>query len=337
MPSKSSKEAETPLVAKIVRFLLAQAIIAGIVLGLSKGAGVSHVRRWKSFITDTLFKSPLEPQVTDSLHNLAIVSLAVNMVSFVCASGILFGNAPTERFYDLTGALTYITVLSISIMGGVGGDFDWQSLSTRQKVLSGMVLFWCVRLGSFLFSRINRDGGVDSRFVDIKRSALRFCTAYSLQALWVFITALPVFTLNVKGDSAALNSLDYVGWGLWLVGITIEIQADSQKNAFKANSHNEGKFIKSGLWAYSRHPNYFGEIMLWVGIFISSSVLWLSCWWSPQLMTLAISPLFVYYLLNYVSGVNLLESSADKKWGTRQDYLEYKSKTPALTPFFGKY
>ena len=116
-----------------------------------------------------------------------------------------------------------------------------------------------------------------------------------------------------------------IGTLLWITGFSLEIIADKQKRDFKKDTSKEKEFITSGLWAWSRHPNYFGEIMLWVGVTLIAYPV-LNGW---QLCTL-ISPIFVYVLLTKVSGVNLLENRAIKKWGSDPDYMNYLEKTPVL-------
>ncbi len=273
-----------------------------------------------------------------TLRTLLLMSFGIQFLVFIHAGG-LFGNERTEKFYDLTGAITYLSVLFSSIHAHGG----WSSMSARQKILSACVTVWCVRLGSFLFSRIQREGS-DSRFTVIKKNNFRFLTAWTLQGLWVFITAMPVFVLNtIPADTTPLGNLDYTGISLWIIGFVFEVTADMQKTAFREISANKGKFITSGVWSLSRHPNYFGEITLWVGVFLSAlnglivhgndllpSLLAHSK--SSQLYCLIFSPVFVYLLLNFVSGVNLLEASSDAKWGSKKDYRDYKTKTPVLFP-----
>jgi steroid 5-alpha reductase family enzyme len=110
-----------------------------------------------------------------------------------------------------------------------------------------------------------------------------------------------------------------------VLGFSTEIVADNQKSKFRSFPENRDKFITTGLWAKSRHPNYFGEIVLWAGIAVMSFSS-LEGW---QYLTL-ISPIFTYILLVYVSGVRMLEARADKKWGHDEDYKKYKSNTPVL-------
>ena len=121
------------------------------------------------------------------------------------------------------------------------------------------------------------------------------------------------------------------GCALWVLGFAFEAIADKQKKSFSEIPENKDKFITLGLWSISRHPNYFGEALLWLGIAIVSLPL-LSEW---QFVTL-VSPVFVYLLLTKISGLPFLEDKAEKKWGNDKDYLEYKNNTPILIPYLGK-
>jgi steroid 5-alpha reductase family enzyme len=198
--------------------------------------------------------------------------------------------------------------------------------NTRSIVLTAMVCAWALRLSSFLFRRVNV-AGKDGRFDEIKINPPRFLVAWTLQGLWCFLTALPVFTVNATGclDPSAVSINDWVGWAIWALGWGIEIAADDQKRRFAANPANRGKWIEEGLWYYSRHPNYFGEITLWVGVFVSASTHFRDTQWA-----LVFSPCFVALLLLFVSGVPLLEKRADEKWGADPAYQLYKANTSVL-------
>ncbi|MGE5462580.1 MAG: DUF1295 domain-containing protein [Syntrophothermus sp.] len=225
----------------------------------------------------------------------------------------------TESFYDLIGSLTYITLIFLSLL-------LTPELDTRSWILSGMVLIWAVRLGSFLFTRIRSAGG-DRRFREIKKSFPRFLLAWTMQGLWVAFTlaaALAVITSLVK---APMDFYATVGLLIWLSGFVIEVIADQQKRNFHANPENKDKFIRSGFWSRSRHPNYFGEIVLWIGVAIVALPV-LRGW---QWLTL-ISPLFVAILLTRISGIPILEAYADQKWGGQPEYEAYKAATPILIP-----
>ncbi len=187
-------------------------------------------------------------------------------------------------------------------------------------------MIWSLRLATFLFRRISRDGK-DSRFDEIKKQPLRFLMAWTLQGLWVLLTAAAALAVITGGVREPLGAVGIVGIAIWAIGMLIEIVSDRQKSNFKTAPNNEGKFISSGLWAWSRHPNYFGEIVLWTGMAIVAIPV-LQGW---QLATL-ISPVFVTVLLTKVSGVPLLEAKADKRWGGQDDYEDYKRLTPVLIP-----
>ncbi len=225
--------------------------------------------------------------------------------------------ARTEHYYDLTGSLTYLTVTAIALLTAAERDF-------RTLLFAVLIALWAGRLGTFLFRRISRDGG-DGRFDKIKTDAVRFFMTWSLQGLWVTLTAGAALAAMTSGAKSDFGVLGVVGLVVWVVGFGIEVIADRQKSAFRADPNNAGRFINVGLWAWSRHPNYFGEITLWVGIAIMA-IPALQGW---QFATL-ISPLFVFVLLNFVSGVPMLERRADKKWGGQPDYEAYKAATPSL-------
>ena len=225
----------------------------------------------------------------------------------------------TERYYDLTGSLTYLSVVAVALLAS--GDLDLHAF-----LLGAMVAVWAMRLGSFLFARIRRDGR-DRRFDDVKPSALRFFMAWTLQGLWVFLTVSCALAAMTSGRHGPLGAATVVGGLVWLIGFTIEMVADRQKGRFRADPANRGRFIQSGLWAWSRHPNYFGEIVLWCGVAVAALPA-LTGW---QFATL-VSPVFVYVLLTRISGVPLLESRAQETWGDDAEYRAYTERTPILLP-----
>jgi steroid 5-alpha reductase family enzyme len=225
----------------------------------------------------------------------------------------------TEKFYDLTGSITYISITILSVF--LGRKFDAHTL-----LLALLVVTWAARLGTFLFIRV-RAAGEDRRFREIKRSFARFLSAWTLQALWITFTLSAALAVITSQRSVPLDIFAIVGFLLWVIGFVFEVTADQQKSKFKANPENKGKFIRSGIWAWSRHPNYFGEIMLWTGVAIIALPI-LKGW---QWITL-ISPVFVTLLLTRISGIPMLEKRADKKWGGQVDYEDYKKNTPILIP-----
>ncbi len=225
----------------------------------------------------------------------------------------------TEKFFDLTGSLTYISVSTLAILFSPEPD-------SRSVLLYALVFIWAVRLGTFLFRRIQK-AGKDDRFDELKPNFLRFLNVWTIQGLWVTFTMAAALVAITSATRKGLDLFAALGFLVWLVGFAIEVAADSQKSAFSANPQNKGRFISTGLWARSRHPNYFGEIMLWVGVAIIALPVLQGWQWVAL-----ISPVFVTLLLTRVSGVPLLEAKADKKWGGQEDYEKYKKNTPVLIP-----
>ncbi len=227
----------------------------------------------------------------------------------------------TEKFYDLTGSLTYLSVIWYSLT--YSSEY-FANLNLANLVIVLLITFWAIRLGSFLFMRIHKDGE-DKRFRTIKPSASQFFMTWTLQGLWVSLCSMCALTAISSDSGLIVNPVFFAGLVLFIFGFLLEIIADKQKSKFRAIPENKNKFISSGLWARSRHPNYFGEIVLWTGI----SVMSFSSLEGLQYLTL-ISPIFTYVLLVYISGVRMLEARGDIKWGENEDYRNYKENTPVL-------
>ena len=225
----------------------------------------------------------------------------------------------TERLFDLTGGLTYITVAVVAVLLSESPD-------TRAWLLAAMVAVWALRLSSYLFLRI-RKAGADKRFDDIKPSFPRFLNTWTLQGLWVTITASAALAAITSTTRVELGTVTAIGLVVWVLGIGLEIVADAQKSRFRADPANKGRFIHTGLWSWSRHPNYFGEILLWVGVAVVALPALRGWQWVALL-----SPVFVALLLLRVSGVPMLEKAADERWGGQPDYEAYKSGTSLLVP-----
>ena len=243
-----------------------------------------------------------------------IVAFAIQWIAFVPAYLL-----QTERFFDLTGGLTYITVAVVAVLFSDAPD-------ARSYLLLAMVVIWAVRLASYLFLRI-RKAGADTRFDAIKPSFPRFLNTWTLQGLWVTLTLAAALAAITTTERVGIGTVTAIGLLVWVAGFGLEVVADAQKSRFRADPANKGRFIHTGLWSWSRHPNYFGEILLWVGVAIVALPV-LRGW---QWVTL-ISPVFVALLLLRVSGVPLLEKSADEKWGGQLDYEAYKHRTSLLVP-----
>ena len=233
----------------------------------------------------------------------------------------------SEKYFDFTGMVATLLVVLTAMFALLSSGAE---ASIRSVFVASFVSVWTLRLGIFLYKRIVK-AGEDIRFRDIKKSLPKFLMTWTLSALWVFLTTVNAITLIALNPLEPIGIFFIMGALLWLLGFGFEVIADRQKKYFSEQPKNEGRFITQGLWSVSRHPNYFGEIILWAGIAIIS-LPFLSGW---QYVTL-VSPVFVFLLLTRISGLPFLEEKAEKKWGENKDYIEYKKRTPILVPFFGK-
>ena len=248
----------------------------------------------------------------------AIIVFGIQWLSWVPASV-----GQTERFYDLTGGMTYLVVVAFSLW--VGSESE--GIGSRELVISALVAIWSIRLSGFLFLRIHHKGK-DGRFDDLKTSPVRFLVPWTLQGLWIFLTANVVIVINSQtGPSPPLGIWDVIGLLIWILGFGIEVLADMQKTRFNSNPKNEGRWIDQGLWSLCRHPNYLGETLLWTGI----AVFGVSCLEGFEWVSW-ISPVFVYLLLTKVSGIPILDRRALSKWGDDPEYQEYRERVPAMIP-----
>ena len=228
----------------------------------------------------------------------------------------------TEKYFDITGSITYITVTGVALCyTRYSVDLDARSI-----LVAALVIVWAIRLGTFLFSRI-RKAGKDDRFDELKPNFFRFLNVWTIQGLWVTFTAAAALVAITSSTRKDLDAFAIVGALVWLIGFVIEVVADTQKSRFNADLANKGKFIRTGLWSRSRHPNYFGEIVLWIGVAIIAIPVLQGWQWVAM-----ISPVFVAILLTRISGIPLLQKKAEAKWGGQADYEEYKKNTPVLIP-----
>ena len=259
-------------------------------------------------------------QTGHSVHGIPVFALCVAIIYLI--QWLAFIPAfllQTEKFFDLTGSLTYILVISLAAL--LSPDLD-----ARSFLLWALVVIWAVRLGSYLFQRV-RKAGKDDRFDDLKPSFIRFLNVWTIQALWVTLTMAAALVAITTTNRKGLDVFTVIGFLLWVFGFAMEVIADAQKSRFNADPANKGKFIQSGLWSRSRHPNYFGEITLWIGVAVIALPVLQGWQWIAL-----ISPVFVALLITQVSGIPLLEKKADQKWGGQADYEAYKKNTPVLIP-----
>ena len=226
----------------------------------------------------------------------------------------------TEHYFDLTGSLTYVSVTLLAILFTV-------DISLRDILLALFVWIWALRLGSFLFVRVKKAGS-DGRFDLMKKDFWWFLMTWTIQGLWVFLTLAMALAAITSESKMAIDIFAVIGTLIWIFGFSIEVVADQQKTNFKDDPANKDSFITVGLWSWSRHPNYFGEMVLWIGIAVIAFPVLIG--W--QLIAL-ISPIFVIFLLTRISGITMLESRGYKKWKDDPAYIDYLERTSVLVPF----
>jgi steroid 5-alpha reductase family enzyme len=245
---------------------------------------------------------------------LALCAFGIQWLAFIPARVL-----QSERFYDLTGSITYIAVTLVAISVA-------EAPSSAQWLIAIMIFLWASRLGSFLFRRIHAAGG-DQRFDHIKVSSSRFFVAWTLQGAWVVMTSCAALTAILSAEQSPVGAIYVIGAVMWTTGFAIEVIADRQKSRFREDPGNEDQFINAGLWARSRHPNYFGEILLWAGIAVMAIPYLSGTQWVVML-----SPLFVYALLTRLSGIPTLARRGQELWGDDPAYQAYVANTPRLVP-----
>ena len=253
----------------------------------------------------------------------AILDVAVQLAGWAVSVTL-----KTDKLYDFTASCTYVALALLSFFLGT----TTTTSSPRQIAATVMLTLWAARLGAFLLFRVLKLGG-DSRFEEALKKPLLFLVYWLMQALWIFATASGTLWLNgtVGGGGSGLKPTDVIGPLLFLVGFATEAVADLQKLQFRlAVPSNKGKFIDQGLWSLSRYPNYFGEIVLQCG-------LWLLC--VPSFGRSAagwltvLGPVFVAFLLLFVSGIPLQEAQAKQRWGEGDAaYQAYRKRTRLLVP-----
>lgn len=244
----------------------------------------------------------------------AIVTVGYQFLFFVVTALLKF-----DKVTDFAGSTNFIILAVLTLV--VKGTWDF-----RQIVLSLLVVIWGLRLGIFLLMRILQ-WGEDRRFDEMRDNLGKLAVFWIFQAVWVWTVSLPVTIVNASNRDPSIQAVDIIGWIMWSIGFSFEASADQQKLAFKNHPENRGKWCNVGLWKLTRHPNYFGEIFLWWGIFVASTPVLEGAEW-----LVILGPIFLTLLLLFVSGIPLLEESADKKFGNVAGYRQYKSTTSPLIP-----
>lgn len=242
------------------------------------------------------------------------ISVLINAVFFAFAAALR-----TDKVTDLSYSLSFV-VLAVFLLA-TSGPFDW-----IKAAVALLVCAWGLRLGGYLFSRILLLK-VDHRFDAMRDKPLAFAGFWILQAVTVWVVMLPVIRLLSLPSPLPLGAAALVGAIMWAAGFAIEVVSDAQKFRFKSDPKLGKGFMRTGLWSWSRHPNYFGETLLWWGIFVAAAPSFRG--WD---FLTAVGPLFLTLLLLFVSGVPLLEKSAQAKYGKNADFRDYKRRTSLFVP-----
>ncbi|KAL8478655.1 hypothetical protein ACS0TY_030516 [Phlomoides rotata] len=242
----------------------------------------------------------------------AIVTVGYQFFFFVITALLRF-----DKVTDFAGSTNFVILAILTLV--VKGSWHF-----RQVVLSMLVIMWGLRLGVFLLMRILQ-WGEDRRFDQMRENLGKLAVFWIFQAVWVWTVSLPVTVVNASDRKPSLKAQDVIGWIMWSIGIFVEATSDQQKLAFKNSPENRGKWCNAGLWKYSRHPNYFGEIFLWWGIFVAATPVLKNAEW-----LVILGPIFLTMLLLFISGLPLLEESADKKYANVPAYWNYKRTTSPL-------
>uniref|UniRef100_M4BTV5 Uncharacterized protein n=1 Tax=Hyaloperonospora arabidopsidis (strain Emoy2) TaxID=559515 RepID=M4BTV5_HYAAE len=264
-----------------------------------------------------------DPTVTGGYMLLICLGVTVFMQ---CSFFVVAYLCQFDKITDLAGSLNFILLAILSL-------FVQSVFNTRAIVVTCMQVAWAIRLGSFLLLRVLKRGK-DERFDEMRANCAAFFGFWVFQILWVFFVSLPVILANsssAQNNNGFGEARDIIGLVLWAIGMVVEYAADASKSAFHDDPKNKGKLLRSNVWKYSRHPNYFGEILCWVGMTVICSANFSSSdnetWF---FYVSCISPVFTFLVLMFLSGVPLAEDRNDERFGLNATYLKYKHSTSPL-------
>jgi steroid 5-alpha reductase family enzyme len=249
-----------------------------------------------------------------NLLSSALLALGIQVVFFFFAA--LF---KTDKVTDLSYSLSFI-LLAVLLLTGRKNIFPLQLL------LAAMIVLWGLRLGGYLLVRILHMKR-DARFDGIRENLFKFAAFWFFQAVTVWVVMLPSILFLSLSRAPRLNAAVIIGALIWLAGLIIESAADAQKYRFRVNEANKGRWIEHGLWRWSRHPNFFGEILCWTGLFVLIAPSLEGWMW----VGLA-GPLFITVILLFFSGIPTVEKRSEASYGSNPDYRRYKESTSLLVP-----
>ncbi|CAF0867173.1 unnamed protein product [Didymodactylos carnosus] len=241
-----------------------------------------------------------------------IITVGYQLIFFIITYIVKF-----DKITDFGGSTNFILIALTTF-------FLHQTYYTRQIIVTCLVCIWAIRLGLFLLIRILK-WGEDNRFDNIRTNFFKLLGFYAFQILWVWVVSLPVTFINSSNKNPNIDGFDIAGICLWAIGVCIEAIADVQKLVYKQDPTNHNHWCDKGLWKYSRHPNYFGEMMVWWGVFLLAVPILFEAKWVAIL-----SPLFLMFLLLFLSGIPPLEKSMEQRFGQREDFRLYKTQTSPL-------
>jgi len=254
------------------------------------------------------------------LHIITLSALTV--FSFMILMFIIAQLLKNNSIVDIGWGIGFILITSVLFLAKTSADL-------KEIILTVMIFIWGLRLALHIFIR-SRGKGEDFRYAlwrkDWGKNAVlyAFVKVFLLQGVIMILVVIPVM-VEFGSDGDSLNLFSFIGLLIYAFGLFFESIGDYQMYCFKKNPENKGRIITSGLWKYTRHPNYFGEAVLWwgIGIFTVGSELWPVSFLGPLILNL---------LLVFVSGVPLLE----KKYAENREWEDYKKITPVFVPFLGK-
>lgn len=248
---------------------------------------------------------------------------ALVIFGFMIMGFILAARLKDNSIADVIWGLGFIVIALFTF-------FYFGSYLPRQWLVTTLAIIWGLRLSvQITLRKIGK--GEDARYQKMRHdwgsNFLRnsFWYVFMLQGLMMLIISLPIILVNSSIKQPSLNLKDFIGLTIWIIGFLFETMGDFQLYRFLSNPLNRGKIMSTGLWRYTRHPNYFGESLMWCGIFIIALSV-------PYSLFTIISPLLITYLLLFVSGIPL----AEKQMENNPEFLEYKNKTNAFFPWFPK-
>lgn len=254
--------------------------------------------------------------IMENLYFIAALATFIFMVTFYLA-------ALAKDDYSIVDVAWGLGFVNITVMSLLFGE----AISIQKGIFSIFILIWGLRLAGYLYIR-NSAVGEDYRYQEMRKSwgethkIQAFFKVFMLQGALMLIIALPIVH-TISAAAFEISQLrQYLGLFLAIVGLSFEIISDSQMWQFKKDKSTKGKVLNTGLWRYSRHPNYFGETVFWWGIFLIS-------YHGEMPFYFIISPLLITTLLLKVSGVTLLE----KKLGKNSKYQEYQNSTSSFIPW----